>query len=118
MARIALLASLLLALAAPAASEAAGPARTKKILRTEMAKAGAYSGAYVTDLETGRALYSEDASVPRIPASVEKLYTSATALERFGPTGVLATSALGSVAPDDVGVLRGNLYLRGGAAPS
>ena len=61
-------AALLLAFLAPAAADAAGLAKTKRILRQQMAHAGAYSGAYVVDLETGRGLYSEDAAVPRIPA--------------------------------------------------
>jgi serine-type D-Ala-D-Ala carboxypeptidase/endopeptidase (penicillin-binding protein 4) len=111
-------AAALLVLLAPTAADAAGPAKTKRILRQQMARAGAYSGAYVVDLDSGRALYSKNASVPRVPASVEKLYTSATALERFGPTGVLTTSALASVAPDDLGVVAGNLYLHGGGDPT
>jgi D-alanyl-D-alanine carboxypeptidase/D-alanyl-D-alanine-endopeptidase (penicillin-binding protein 4) len=118
MMRIALLAcALVCALAAPAA-QAAGPAQTAKVLRTEMKKAGAYSGAHVVDLGTGRALYSEDASVPRIPASVEKLYTTAAALERFGPQGTLSTEVLGATAADELGVVGGDLYLRGGGDPS
>ena len=118
MTRIALLAcALVCALAAPSA-EAAGPAQTKRVLRSEMAKAGAYAGAHVVDLGTGRALYSEDASVARIPASVEKLYTTAAALERFGPQGALSTQVLGASAVDETGVLAGDLYLRGGGDPS
>jgi D-alanyl-D-alanine carboxypeptidase/D-alanyl-D-alanine-endopeptidase (penicillin-binding protein 4) len=108
----------LLVLLAPAAAEGAGLAKTRKILRQQMAHAGAYSGAYVVDLDSGESLYAKNASVSRIPASVEKLFTSATALERFGPTGVLSTSALASAAPDDLGVIDGNLYLRGGGDPS
>ena len=103
MLRIALLAcALACALTAPSA-QAAGLAQTRKILRTEMARAGAYSGAHVVDLETGRALYSEDGSVPRIPASVEKLYTTAAALERFGPQGALSTEVLGAAASTPAG---------------
>ena len=33
--------------------------------------------------------------VPRLPASVEKLYTTATALLRFGPNATLTTNVLG-----------------------
>ena len=104
-------------LLAPAA-QAAGPAQTKRILRQQMAKAGAYSGAYVVDLDSGRALYADDAGAARIPASVQKLYTSAAALQRFGAAGALSTSVLGDVAPDELGVLEGDLYLRGGGDPS
>ena len=96
------LAVALTALLLPAAADAAGLAATKRVLRHEMARAGAYSGAYVLDLDSGRAMYASNASVPRIPASVEKLYTSATALRRFGATGVLTTSAVALVEPDDL----------------
>jgi serine-type D-Ala-D-Ala carboxypeptidase/endopeptidase (penicillin-binding protein 4) len=119
MLRICLVAcALLCAIIAPSA-QAAGTAKTKRILRTEMAKAGAYSGAHVVDLGTGRTLYSEDASVPRIPASVEKLYTTAAALQQFGPQGTIPTDVLGATAVDPAtGILTGNLYLRGNGDPS
>jgi len=118
MARIFLLAcALLCAIAAPSA-QAAGVAETKRILSHEMARAGASAGAYVVDLGTGRALYSEDASVPRVPASVEKLYTTASALGRYGPEGTLATEVLGATPLDETGVLAGDLYLRGNGDPS
>src|SRR5918998_4004866 len=84
MLRIAVLACALLCAVAASSAEAAGLAKTKRILRAQMAKAGAYAGAHVVELETGRALYTEDGSVPRIPASVEKLYTTAAALRSFG----------------------------------
>ena len=118
MVRIALLAcALLCALASPAA-QAAGPAQTKRILAKEMARAGGGSGAYVVDLGTGRALYSDDAAVPRVPASVEKLYTTAAALRRFGPQGTIETEVLGATGVDPAGVLAGDLYLRGNGDPS
>ena len=118
MLRIALLAcALVCALAAPAA-QAAGPAKTKRALAREMARAGAASGAHVVDLGTGRTIFTEDAAVPRIPASVEKLYTTAAALERFGPQGAIATEVLGAGAVDANGLLTGDLYLRGHGDPS
>jgi serine-type D-Ala-D-Ala carboxypeptidase/endopeptidase (penicillin-binding protein 4) len=110
--------ALLCALAAPSA-HAAGLAHTKRVLRTEMARAGAASGAHVVDLASGRTLYSEDASVPRVPASVEKLFTTAAVLERFRPEGTIPTDVLGAAAVDPAtGVLAGNLYLRGNGDPS
>jgi D-alanyl-D-alanine carboxypeptidase/D-alanyl-D-alanine-endopeptidase (penicillin-binding protein 4) len=119
MLRIAVLALALLCVASAPVAEAAGPATTKRILRTEMAKAGPASGAHVVDLVTGRAIYSEDAAVPRIPASVEKLYTTAAVLANFGPLGTIPTDVLGSAAVDpETGVLTGNLYLRGNGDPS
>jgi len=119
MMRIAVLACALLCAALAPVAEAAGPAKTKRILRAQMAKAGPYAGAHVVDLTTGRAIYSEDASVPRIPASVEKLYTTAAALQSFGPQGAIPTDVLGAAAIDPAsGVLTGNLYLRGNGDPS
>ena len=119
MLRIAVLACALLCAVAASSAEAAGLAKTKRILRAQMAKAGAYSGAHVVELESGRALYSEDGSVPRIPASVEKLYTTAAALRSFGALGTITTDVLGAAAVDPAtGVLTGNLYLRGNGDPS
>ena len=113
-----MLAAVFLAAVLPATADAAGLIKTKRVLRENMARAGAYSGAYVVDLDSGRALYSKRATIPRMPASVEKLYTSATALERLGPDGVLTTRALASVTPDEFGAIDGNLYLRGAGDPT
>ena len=52
------------------------------------------------------------ADTPRMPASVEKLYTSATTLRRLGATGRLSTTVLAEVAPDAAGVVDGDLYLQ------
>jgi D-alanyl-D-alanine carboxypeptidase/D-alanyl-D-alanine-endopeptidase (penicillin-binding protein 4) len=56
--------------------------------------------------------------VPRIPASVEKVYTTSTALLRFGPNATLTTSVrgIGSVAAD--GTWTGTLFLVGGGDPT
>ncbi|HEY2006345.1 MAG TPA: D-alanyl-D-alanine carboxypeptidase, partial [Solirubrobacteraceae bacterium] len=86
-------------------------------LNGSMARVGAYSGAYVQDLTTGAQLYADNAKVGRLPASVEKLYTTSTALLRFGPGGRLSTQVLG------VGQLQGTtfvgtIYLRGGGDPT
>ena len=75
MGRIFSLAVLLAALLAPAA-QAGGPAATVRMLDRQMNKAGGASGAYVVDLDTGATLYSRAPDVPRMPASVNKLYTT------------------------------------------
>jgi serine-type D-Ala-D-Ala carboxypeptidase/endopeptidase (penicillin-binding protein 4) len=116
MARIVFLAALLAALLAPAA-QAGGPAATARALERQMDRAGAASGAYVVDLDSGRRLYSRAPDVARIPASVNKLYATAAALQIYGAEGQLSTEVLGSTAIDE-GVLEGNLYLRGGGDPS
>ena len=52
-----------------------------------MRHAGPSSSAYVVDLDSGTQIYSLRADTPRMPASVEKLYTSATTLRRLGASG-------------------------------
>jgi D-alanyl-D-alanine carboxypeptidase/D-alanyl-D-alanine-endopeptidase (penicillin-binding protein 4) len=86
-------------------------------LNTAMREAGNYSGAYVVDLNTGQTLYSHNADVGRLPASVEKLYTTTTALMRYGPDASLTTSVLGN-GQQDGGTFTGTLYLRGGGDPT
>jgi D-alanyl-D-alanine carboxypeptidase/D-alanyl-D-alanine-endopeptidase (penicillin-binding protein 4) len=119
-ARRVLLAVLVLAAAAllAPAAHAAGRAATKRVLSAEMSAAGSQSGAYVVDLTTGRQLYANRPDVKRIPASVNKLFTTSTALMRFGDRGRLRTDVLASPAPDEDGVVDGDLYLRGGGDPS
>jgi serine-type D-Ala-D-Ala carboxypeptidase/endopeptidase (penicillin-binding protein 4) len=88
-----------------------------KSLATGMRQAGAYSGAEVVDLTSGITLYSHNASTARLPASVQKLYTTTTALSLYGPSAKLTTSLLGVGSTDD-GTFTGTLYLRGGGDPT
>ena len=114
------LAALAMALGAAPAALAQGGASTRALtgaLDLGMRQAGVYSGSEVVDLTTGHTLYAHNADVPRLPASVEKLYTTATALQRLGPDARLTTSLLGT------GVQRGatfdgTLYLRGDGDPT
>jgi D-alanyl-D-alanine carboxypeptidase/D-alanyl-D-alanine-endopeptidase (penicillin-binding protein 4) len=87
-------------------------------LTHELALAGRLSGGVVYDLSTKQTLFSERATDLRAPASVEKLYTATTALERLGPEARLETTVLGvgHLAPG--GVWEGNLYLHGGGDPT
>ena len=75
-------------------------------------------GAYVVDLSTGQPLFSWSPDVGRVPASVEKLYTTSTALLRFGAGATLTTAVLGSGWRGSRGVWHGTLYLRGGGDPT
>jgi len=111
------LAVLVLVLGAPAV-RAVGPAATAKALAAQMRYAGAGSGALAVDLDSGRKLYSLRADVPRMPASVQKLYTSATTLRTLGAAGRLTTTVLAGAAPNAKGVVRADLYLRGGGDPT
>jgi len=107
----------LLLLPAPAA-HASSLEATQKLLAREMGRASAASGAYVVDVGTGQELYSYNADVARMPASVEKLYTSATALLLYGPTGTLETDVLAPQLPDASGDIDGDIVLRGGGDPT
>jgi serine-type D-Ala-D-Ala carboxypeptidase/endopeptidase (penicillin-binding protein 4) len=106
-------------LAAPSAGAAPTPlGKLQASLRAGMHRAGRASGAYVLDLNTGRSLFASAATTPRLPASVEKLYPTATALLRFGPGATLTTSVygVGQMTPD--GTWHGTLYIRGGGDPT
>ncbi len=87
-------------------------------LNAGMTRIGGASSAYVVDLSTGQALYSDAAGVERLPASVEKLYTTSTALLRFGPTATLSTTVWGQGSLSPTGIWTGTLYLKGGGDPT
>jgi serine-type D-Ala-D-Ala carboxypeptidase/endopeptidase (penicillin-binding protein 4) len=113
-----------IALLAAAPGEADAQPQTSAVsaldlhLEQGLADAGGAAGAYVVDLSTGQTLYSAAANVGRLPASVEKLYTTTTALLRFGPNGTLDTSVLGQGVRGRRGTWYGTLYLRGGGDPT
>jgi serine-type D-Ala-D-Ala carboxypeptidase/endopeptidase (penicillin-binding protein 4) len=87
-------------------------------LSHELTIAGPRSGAYVYDLTTATPLFAERADDAHPPASVEKLYTAATALELMGPAATLSTTVLGSGRLGAGGRWEGSLYLRGGGDPT
>lgn len=111
---------ILLAAAGPAAASAEAMDRRTlgRVLAREMNRAGSGAGAYVRDLESGATLYARRGRVERIPASVEKLLTTAVALRRLGPDARLRTVVLGAGQLDRRGVWRGDLVLRGGGDPT
>src|SRR3954470_17550233 len=105
----------LLAFGLIAAPAAAGDlAATQRVLAREMAASGPAAGGYAIDLDAGAELFSANPDVRRIPASVDKLFTTATALTRFGPDRTLQTDVLAASGPDFTGLIEGDLYLRGG----
>jgi D-alanyl-D-alanine carboxypeptidase/D-alanyl-D-alanine-endopeptidase (penicillin-binding protein 4) len=112
----ALLAGVLLALPAPACALGTGPLRAR--LAAVMRHAGPSAGAYAIDLGTGAQLFASRPDLTLAPASVEKLYTTSTALLRFGPARTLDTT-VSATAPVLLGTpVRGNLYLQGGGDPT
>jgi D-alanyl-D-alanine carboxypeptidase/D-alanyl-D-alanine-endopeptidase (penicillin-binding protein 4) len=113
-----LAAVLLLTIWLPASAPAAGPETTRTALQRQMRWAGPSSGALVMDLDAGTVLYSSKPDAARVPASVEKLYTTSTALLKLGAEATLETTVLAEqpLLPD--GVLEGDLYLRGTGDPT
>ena len=96
-----------------APAQAAGPGATAARLDHEMRAAGSGSSALVVDVDSGETIYARGADAARVPASVNKLHTTAAALMRMGPEATLTTDVL-VARPVADGVVDGNLYLRGG----
>jgi serine-type D-Ala-D-Ala carboxypeptidase/endopeptidase (penicillin-binding protein 4) len=107
------------ALTGPPGAAAAQPLQSlQNALRAGLRSAGAATGAYVVDLTTGQTLYSARSGTGRLPASVEKLYTTSTALARFGANTTLKTSVRATGSLDASGTWHGILYLRGAGDPT
>ena len=111
-------ASAVAAAAPPPANALDAPALKARLSREMLRSRIPLSGAYVRDLDTGATLYARNQDVARPPASVEKLYTTSTALLRFGADARLHTQVLATGAIDALGVWRGDLYLRGAGDPT
>jgi D-alanyl-D-alanine carboxypeptidase/D-alanyl-D-alanine-endopeptidase (penicillin-binding protein 4) len=105
------------ALPAPVA-HAVTEGQLRAVIGGQMAGAGGASGAYVMDLDRDRRLYALRPDSPYVPASVNKLFVTSTALRLHGADARLQTSALTRGTIDADGVLTGNLYLRGGGDPT
>lgn len=87
-----------------------------------MSSAGPASGALVVSLaaapeDPDLEVYAARADAKRVPASVQKLHTTATALRRLGPQARLSTQVL-ATSPVGGGRLDGDLYLRGAGDPT
>ena len=132
MRRFVLMLGALVALAGPgaaAASAATSPARPiarvaspqsslSGALTQGLQNAGGSGGAYVLDLNTGQTLFSWVANTGRLPASVEKLYTTSTALLQFGPNATLTTRVLAVGSIDRRHGFHGIIWLKGGGDPT
>jgi serine-type D-Ala-D-Ala carboxypeptidase/endopeptidase (penicillin-binding protein 4) len=111
----------LFAWAASGATAAPGSGANRALtrgLRAGLRSAHGRSGAYVLDMTAGKVLFASSARTPRLPASVEKVYTTSTALMRFGSATRLSTSVLGVGSFDSAGGWHGTLYLKGGGDPT
>lgn len=76
------------------------------------------SGGFVYDLDQQRPIFRWKSNTKRIPASLEKLYTTVSILKLFGGDGTLNTTIAADSAPDVRGAINGNLYLIGSGDPS
>jgi D-alanyl-D-alanine carboxypeptidase/D-alanyl-D-alanine-endopeptidase (penicillin-binding protein 4) len=117
MRRVATALAALALLALPAAAEAAAEGCGEMRQRLVRGGGGA-SGLLVVDAANGRRLCGRAAKRLRTLASNAKLFTTAAAIGRFGPRHRIPTRLLADGALDRRGVLRGNLYLRGGGDPA
>lgn len=79
---------------------------------------GTASGLFVVDADSGKAVCARAAKQARPLASNTKLFTTSTALFRFGPEYRIATRLLSDGAIGIDGVLRGSLYLQGAGDPA
>jgi D-alanyl-D-alanine carboxypeptidase/D-alanyl-D-alanine-endopeptidase (penicillin-binding protein 4) len=118
-----ILATLVLAIlacfVAPAGASALGTlAGLQADLAHQIKISGSRSSAYVYDITTKQPLYSARPTTLRPPASVEKLYTATTALQRLGPTTRLSTTVFGTGQLGPNGVWEGDIYLHGGGDPT
>jgi D-alanyl-D-alanine carboxypeptidase/D-alanyl-D-alanine-endopeptidase (penicillin-binding protein 4) len=112
--RVVALAFALLAFGVAPASGAPLQDRLTAIMRS----ATPQSGAYVLDATSGNELFAFQGETARAPASVEKVYTTTTALRRYGLGGTLETKAVSTATIGADGTLAGDLVLRGGGDPT
>ena len=79
---------------------------------------GGKFGVMIVSLTRGDTLFAQNAGEMMQPASTMKLFSTAVALDRFGPEHSFSTDVLrdGAIGPD--GTVQGNLYLRADGDPS
>ena len=102
----------------PLARPSAALSRLQRTLEGDLNRQGGANSGLVVDETTDRTLWAYNDTVARLPASVEKLYTTTTALLDFGPNQTFATSVLGSGRLTRTGTFVGTIYLRGGGDPT
>lgn len=102
------------------ANQAQGVADLQEALDSILADSrlgGAQASVVVRSGDSGEVLYEKEPSTLLIPASNNKLYTSAAALEVLGEDYVFETSVLANKMPR-AGIIHGDLYLRGTGDPT
>lgn len=113
-----LVACIALLAAAPAHALDRAALRTK--LARETARLGAASGAHVVDLDAGTVLFSRHPDLALVPASNEKLFTTATALLTLGADARRETAVVGDAVAvsGPRAIVAKDLYLVGAGDPS
>ena len=105
-----------------AATRALSAAELRARIRAAMADAGGSSGTWVYDVDANgdSLLYSENAANDRIPASNQKLFTTAAFLDELGPGAHLETRAYaaGTLGGANDSVLDGDLVIVGDGDPA
>ncbi len=104
-------------LPAVGAPRSSGLARAVEAVIDRPAFAPAFWGIEVRDLATGQVLYQRNAGKNMAPASVNKLFTGAAALDAYGPDARFRTTLETSAHLDPEGRLAGDLYLVGRGDP-
>ncbi len=100
--------------AAPKAGAESKAGRAAQALRAWVEKRGGVLGGEVRDLDTGELLAEVNAKRPLNPASAQKVFTAAVALDVLGPSYEFQTGLFGKLEGDQVQ----NLVLRGHGDPS
>jgi D-alanyl-D-alanine carboxypeptidase/D-alanyl-D-alanine-endopeptidase (penicillin-binding protein 4) len=75
-------------------------------------------GVMVTSLTRGDTLFAQNAGEMMQPASTMKLFSTAVALDRFGPEHSFSTDVLRDAPVGGDGTITGNIYLRADGDPS
>ena len=100
------------------AAPSAALTQLQHALDDDLNRQGGANSALVIDETTDRTLWAYNDTVGRLPASVEKLYTTTAALLEFGPDQTFETRVYGAGRLTPAGTFVGTIYLRGGGDPS
>ncbi len=102
----------------PMAPRSKALTRLQQTLGSDLNRQGGANSALVVDETADRTLWAYNDTVARLPASVEKLWTTTTALLELGPAATFQTTVLGTGRLDGNGTFVGTIYLRGGGDPT
>ena len=103
-----------------AASRALDASGLRSKINSALANAGGADGVWVRDIDAGAdgVLFTDDAGARRIPASNEKLFTTAAFLDALGPDATLKTRVYGRGTLAQNGTLSGDLVIVGDGDPA